>query len=131
MEETEIYLDSVLEDPRFIKALTLFNNAEWYEAHDAFEELWHETSGPERRTLQGLLQVSVAQLHLERGNLKGATILYGEGLGRLKDPGTPDLGLNIADFCIWIETRLQILQKNRDPEDRTVPALRQRPVVRR
>ena len=40
---------SVFDDPRFQIALTLFNSADWYPAHDALEELWHETNGFERR----------------------------------------------------------------------------------
>ena len=51
-------------DPRFQDAIRLFNTQEWYAAHDVLEELWHETADPERRCLQGLLQVAVAQLHL-------------------------------------------------------------------
>ena len=51
-------------DPRFGQAIELFNSQEWYAAHDVFEELWHETADPERRSLQGILQVAVAQLHL-------------------------------------------------------------------
>jgi predicted metal-dependent hydrolase len=82
-------------DPRFQKAVELFNDGEWYDAHDVFEELWHETADPHRRSLQGVLQVAVAQLHLQRDNRRGATILFGEALGRLKRPGTPDLGLDI------------------------------------
>ena len=49
-------------DPRFQQGLELFNAGEWYAAHDLFEELWHETADPERRSLQGILQVAVAQL---------------------------------------------------------------------
>ena len=64
-------------DPRFSQGVALFNAAEWYEAHDMFEDLWHETADPERRTLQGIIQVAVAQLHLQRGNTRGATILFG------------------------------------------------------
>ena len=33
-------------DPRFQKAVQLFNDGEWYDAHDVFEELWHETANP-------------------------------------------------------------------------------------
>ena len=58
-------------DPRFQQGLELFNAGEWYAAHDLFEELWHETADPERRSLQGILQVAVAQLHLQRGNRRG------------------------------------------------------------
>ena len=86
-------------DPRFQQAIELFNTQEWYAAHDVFEELWHETVDPERRSLQGILQVAVAQLHLERGNNRGATILFGEALGRLQRPGTPDLGLDLTGLC--------------------------------
>jgi predicted metal-dependent hydrolase len=111
-------------DPRFHLALELFNAGEWYAAHDVFEELWHETADPERRSLQGILQVAVAQLHLQRGNRRGATILYGEALGRLKRPGTPDLGLDLEALCCAAQQRLEALQLDRDPESCTVPVLR-------
>ena len=113
-----------LADPRFQQALELFNAGEWYAAHDVFEELWHETADPERRSLQGILQVAVAQLHLQRGNRRGATILYGEALGRLKRPGTPDLGLDLEALCGAAQQRLEALQLDGDPESCTVPVLR-------
>ena len=105
------------------RGVELFNAGEWYAAHDLFEELWHETADPERRSLQGILQVAVAQLHLQRGNRRGATILFGEALGRLKRPGTPDLGLDLASLCGAAQQRLEALQQERDPESCTVPVL--------
>ena len=113
----------LINDPRFELAVELFNQADWYQAHDAFEELWHETSGQARQTIQGVLQVAVAQLHLQRGNRRGATLLYGEGLGRLKALGTPNLGLDLDQLCSCVENRLQRLQQGQDPDDCTVPGL--------
>ena len=110
-------------DPRFQQGVELFNAGEWYAAHDLFEELWHETADPERRSLQGILQVAVAQLHLQRGNRRGATILFGEALGRLKRPGTPDLGLDLASLCRAAQQRLEALQQDGDLESCTVPVL--------
>ena len=110
-------------DPRFQQAVALFNAEEWYAAHDVFEELWHETTDPERRCLQGILQVAVAQLHLQLGNRRGATILFGEALGRLQRPGTPDLGLDLETLCDCVRNRLQALQQDGDPECCTVPVL--------
>ena len=49
-----------------------------------FEEIWNSVDGDERQVIQGILQVSVSQFHLSKGNLNGATILLGEGLGRIK-----------------------------------------------
>ena len=108
-------------DPRFQQGVELFNAGEWYAAHDQFEELWHETADPERRSLQGILQVAVAQLHLQRGNRRGATILFGEALGRLKRPGTPDLGLDLPLLCRAAQQRREALQQDGDPESCTVP----------
>jgi len=110
-------------DPRFQQAVDLFNSREWYAAHDVFEEIWHETADPERRSLQGILQVAVAQLHLQRGNRRGATILFGEALGRLRLPGAPDLGLDLATLRSCVAERLQQLQLEQDPETCTVPYL--------
>ena len=110
-------------DPRFQQAIDLFNTQEWYAAQDVFEEICHETADPERRSLQGILQVAVAQLHLQRGNIRGATILFGEALGRLQRPGTPDLGLDLDNLCICVRSRLNALQQDMDPETCTVPVL--------
>lgn len=110
-------------DPRFKNAMELFNQEEWYSAHDAFEELWHETVEPERRSLQGIIQVAVAQVHLQSGNKRGATILFGEALGRLRRPGTPQLGIDIESLCICLEQRLHCLQQMTDPDICNVPRL--------
>ena len=114
-------------DPRFQEAIRLFNAQDWYAAHDVLEEIWHETADPERRSLQGLLQVAVAQLHLQRDNQRGATILFGEALGRLQRPGTPDLGLDLLALCHCVHGRLVQLQQDGDPESCTVPVLNPSP----
>jgi predicted metal-dependent hydrolase len=101
---------SLMADPRFGEAVRLFNGGEWYACHDGLEELWHETAGPLRPVLQGMLQLAVGQLHLERGNRRGATILTGEGLGRLQRFGAPCLGLDLPDLCGQARHWLEALQ---------------------
>ena len=59
-------------DPRVTEFIRLFNDQEFFEAHDVLEELWQEFSGPDRPFYQGLIQVAVALEHLRRGNTKGA-----------------------------------------------------------
>ena len=91
-------------------ALNLFNNHDWYEAHDAFEEIWNIVDGDERQIIQGILQVSVSQFHLSKGNLNGATILLGEGLGRIKTRTKINLGIDLESFCQCLENLLRKLQ---------------------
>jgi predicted metal-dependent hydrolase len=114
---------ALMADDRFRQAVHLFNEASWYPCHDGFEELWHETQGPCRRGLQGLLQIAVAHIHLERGNLRGATILLGEGLGRLQ-PLEPDLfRLNIQHLRRTVSLRLHALQQGETVDSLPLPQL--------
>lgn len=104
---------ALLQDPRLSEAIGLFNAADWYACHDGFEALWHETAGPMRPVLQGILQIAVAELHHERGNLRGAMILMGEGLGRLAPCPPVALGLDLSQLRHCGRQRLQALQTER------------------
>jgi predicted metal-dependent hydrolase len=103
--------DSLMQDPRLAVGLNCFNASDWYAAHDLFEELWHETQGPVRPVLQGVLQIAVAHLHLERDNSNGAMILLGEGIGRLSLVDDNVLGLDIQTLKTLAQVRLQRLQR--------------------
>tara|TARA_B100001029_G_C14602250_1_gene204583 strand:- start:59 stop:430 length:372 start_codon:yes stop_codon:yes gene_type:complete len=94
----------------FYNALNLFNDQKWYEAHDAFEDIWNTLDGDERQIIQGILQVAVSQFHLSKGNLNGATILLGEGLGRIKTRTNINLGIDLVSFCRCLEQLLRKLQ---------------------
>lgn len=110
-------------DPRFRESVELFNDGAWYPCHDGFEALWHETDGPMRPVLQGILQIAVAHIHLERGNLRGATVLMGEGLGRLSDAGDRCLGLDLGLLRARAAARLAALQAGLDATGLPVPRL--------
>ena len=113
----------LLADTRLGEAIFLFNSADWYACHDGFEALWHETAGPMRPVLQGILQIAVAELHLERGNSRGATILMGEGLGRLKTCPPNALGIDIVALINSSMQRLLALQQQRSVESLESPRL--------
>ena len=115
--------DLFIKDSRFDIGMKLFNSCQWYKSHDVFEEIWHETGGPERQLLQGILQIAVAQVHLENSNLNGATILYGEALGRLKRFELANLGLDIIGLCKCITRRLEFLHIGKDLDGCSLPVL--------
>lgn len=113
----------LLADTRLVEAISLFNCGDWYACHDGFEALWHETAGPMRPVLQGILQIAVAELHLERGNSRGATILMGEGLGRLKACPTNALGIDLNALMNSAMLRLLALQQQQALENLALPSL--------
>ena len=105
-------------------ALNLFNNQKWYEAHDAFEEIWNSVDGDERQVIQGILQVSVSQFHLSKGNINGATILLGEGLGRIKTRTRINLGVDLESFTKCLEDLLRKLQYKETLNEKDKPFLK-------
>ena len=115
--------DLFINDSRFEIGMKLFNSCQWYKSHDVFEEIWHETGGPERQLIQGILQVAVAQVHLENSNFNGATILYGEALGRLKKFHLANFGLDIEGLSNCVSRRLGFLQIGKDLAGCSLPVL--------
>ena len=62
-------------DERYLEGLRLFNQHSFFEAHEVLEDVWRAAPEPERKFLQGLIQVTVALHHHSRGNLVGCRSL--------------------------------------------------------
>ncbi|MFM7237391.1 MAG: DUF309 domain-containing protein [Cyanobium sp.] len=105
------------------QAIEAFNNNEWYSAHDQFEALWYESDGPIRSLLQGVIQISVAEYHLENSNLKGATLLMAEGLNHLQSALAIDPGFNLPLLNEIVRLRLTSLQSGSSMDGLPTPFL--------
>jgi uncharacterized protein len=82
----------------FERGIDLFNEGQFFECHEAWEEIWKRSDGDVKLFYQGLIQAAVAILHAQRGNLDGARSLYEKASAKL-DPIPPEyLGLAIADL---------------------------------
>jgi predicted metal-dependent hydrolase len=55
----------------FHHGLHLFNTGQWFEAHEAWEDIWRPASGVRKAFLQGLIQAAVVIEHIRRGNPRG------------------------------------------------------------
>ena len=68
----------------FWQGVEQFNQGQFYACHDTLEALWMEASDPQKTFYQGILQIAVALYHLGNSNWRGAVILLGEGISRLR-----------------------------------------------
>ncbi|MEB3226130.1 MAG: DUF309 domain-containing protein [Synechococcus sp.] len=95
----------------FFVGVEQLNTQQFYACHDTLEALWFEAMEPEKSLYQGILQIAVGCYHLGNHNLKGATILVGEGLRRLRQTEEVDYaGFDITDFIHQGEILLGRLQ---------------------
>lgn len=63
-------------DSHYLQGIAYFNDGQFFEAHDAWEEVWMPCVGESRQFYQGLIQVAVCLYHFGRGNTRGARKLY-------------------------------------------------------
>ena len=56
----------------FKRGLDEYDKGDYFEAHEAWEDLWSDYNFPDRKFIQGLIQLSVSFVHLGNGNLIGA-----------------------------------------------------------
>ncbi|MBI1900105.1 MAG: DUF309 domain-containing protein [Planctomycetia bacterium] len=90
-------------DPRYLQGIELFNACEFFEAHEAWEEVWQDYQGPSRKFYQGLIQSAVALHHFGNGNIRGATKLYGSCRSYLETYRPRHMGLDLEKFLRDLE----------------------------
>ncbi len=66
------------------EGINFFNAAQYFEAHEAWEDLWRQSGGPLRLFYQGLVQAAVGLHHLSNGNLNGAVAQLQKSLAKLE-----------------------------------------------
>lgn len=90
-------------DSLYLEGIRFFNDCEFFEAHEAWEELWTEYRGPLRRYYQGLIQAAVALHHFGNGNIRGAKKVYLSSRSYLDDFRPACQGLDLDAFLAQYE----------------------------
>lgn len=81
-----------------LQGIAAFNRGEYFEQHEFFEAAWLAEARPVRDMYQGILQVGVACLQIERANWAGAIKMLRRGLPRLRALPPVCQGIDLAAF---------------------------------
>jgi hypothetical protein len=87
------------ENAAFLWAVDLFNCGYYWEAHEAWESLWHVAgrAGPTADYLKGLIKLAAAGVKLREGNAAGVTRHVGRSCELLAAAeGTTLFGIDVA-----------------------------------
>ncbi|MDP9192951.1 MAG: DUF309 domain-containing protein [Acidobacteriota bacterium] len=66
------------------KGVALFNEHQFWHAHEAWEEIWLGATGDEKVFLQGLIQLAAAYHHVQRGTFRGGVRLFDAAMRKLE-----------------------------------------------
>lgn len=90
--------------------IALFNECDFFSAHDFFEDIWMDANRDEKEFFQGLVQVSVGCYHLICGNLKGANSQLTKGKIKLRKFEPEFNNVELVEFNKRIEKLLNNLE---------------------
>jgi hypothetical protein len=85
-------------DELFHNAVSLFNGARYWHAHEGWETLWRAAPDDERDFYQGLILVAAGLLHLQRRNMRGARNKLAEGAAKLAKYEPAHRGIFVNDL---------------------------------
>ena len=112
------------ENELFERGIARFNAGEFFEAHEAWEEIWLRAPAEEKAFLQGIIQVAAAFHHYMRGNLGGAKSLLAAGLAKIKEYPHGHWGINLGKLRDEGQAWLDALGAGQEAGSEKLPKIR-------
>jgi hypothetical protein len=110
-------MDPDLERKLYYDGIRLFNEHEFFEAHETWEDVWHEAYGIKHDFYQGLIQCAVALEHYRRSNPRGVVSLHQSYPPKFKHVPPTFMGLDVRQFLADMEQVLApVIHANPLPE---------------
>ena len=101
----------------FEEGKSKYLNAEYFDAHEVWEDLWSDYYLPDRKLVQGLIQLSVSLVHLNNGNLKGAKSLLIKSKEKFAQFEKTDRPINLKLLKRELISLENEFEKIHDPKD--------------
>src|SRR5437773_6128699 len=110
-------MDPDLERKLYYDGITLFNEHEFFDAHEVWEDIWHMAFGIKFEFYQGMIQCAVALEHYRRSNPRGVVSLFESYNRHFKDVPKIFMGLDVKSFLARMRNVLDpVLSANPIPE---------------
>lgn len=114
---TDYSMPPDVERKLYLDGIHLFNEREFFEAHEVWEDAWHMAWGIKHEFYQGMIQCAVALEHYRRSNPRGVVSLFQSYNEHFKDVPDTFMGLNVKQFLGQMQAVLRpVLEANPLPE---------------
>lgn len=95
--------DERIKEELFQEGLRQYKAMDYFEAHEAWEDLWSDYYNEDRRFIQGLIQLAVSFVHLGNGNMIGAKNLLRKAKEKFSEFSGVHRGINVKTLLKQIE----------------------------
>ena len=99
----------------FQEGMKQYKAMDYFEAHEAWEDLWSDYNLTDRKFIQGLIQLSVSFVHLRNGNMNGARSLLKKCSEKFQPYQHLQRGINMDELKMGIETVALAYEEIDDP----------------
>jgi hypothetical protein len=103
------------------EGICLFNSGKFFEAHEALEAVWLESSGAEKTFLHGVIQIAAAFHHQQRSNLQGFRSLLEKGWKKVEPFGAARDGMDLDSLDRQLRPWRERLQRRAGGEIKPPP----------
>jgi uncharacterized protein len=109
--ERENYLGSLSAEELLQLGIDLYNAGHYWNAHEAWEEVWLDSERPLRSFYQGLIQVTAAFVHVTRKEQPGSVRLLDAGIEKLEAYPASYMGLDVARLVAGAKSARRALEE--------------------
>ena len=117
MKPTDYSMPPDVERKLYYDGIQLFNEKEFFEAHEVWEDAWHMAYGTKFEFYQGMIQCAVALEHYRRSNPRGVLSLFESYNKHFADVPDVFMGLEVKTFLERMRVVLEpVLTANPVPQ---------------
>ena len=106
-----------IKEELFKKGIQEYQAMDYFEAHEAWEDLWSDYYLEDRKFVQGLIQLAVSFVHIGNGNMIGAKNLLKKCKEKFQLFKGIHRGINVNSLLMQIDLVAQLYETLEDPND--------------
>ncbi len=110
-DEREAYLESLDADALLDLGIELYQAGHYWNAHEAWEQVWLDAPRALRHFYQGLIQVTAAFVHVTRAEYPGSVRLLEAGIDKLGAYEPATFGIDISALRLQSQAALSRLRE--------------------
>ena len=96
-------IDDLIKEELFKDGMKQYKAMDYFEAHEAWEDLWSDYYLEDRKFIQGLIQLAVSFVHIGNGNMIGAKNLLRKCIEKFQDFSGVHRGIHVKTLLSQIE----------------------------